>query len=305
MKYLKTKYEKDSAKITTLIVIILVLLVFVVGPSYQDPPEEYGVAVNFGSSNVGSGKIQPTKPIKSEPKAVTEPTEVEEEVETEAAEPESAEKAESEDIVTQETEEAIALKKQKDAEAKAQAEADAKAKAESDAKAKAKAEAERVEREKKEAEERKRKEEQAKKDKLDALIGGIGKSDGEESGGEGNDSEAGDKGQLDGDPYAPSYFGKPGSGSGGSGYGLNGRGRPTNSKIVPECQEEGRVVVEIHVNKSGKVTNAIPGKKGTTGDGCLYQAAKETALSYKWPSDAKAPIKQVGFVVVNFSLSGN
>jgi len=74
---------------------------------------------------------------------------------------------------------------------------------------------------------------------------------------------------------------------------------------VPDCQEEGRVVVEIHVNKSGKVTNAIPGKKGTTGDGCLYEAAKKTALTYKWPSDAKAPTKQVGFVVVNFSLSGN
>ena len=304
MKYLKTKYEKDSAKITTLITLILLLLIFVVGPSYMDPPEEYGVAVNFGSSNVGSGKIQPTKPIKSEPKAVAEPTEA---VENEPvkAEPQPAEKAESEDIVTQETEDAIALKKQKDAEAKAQSEADAKAKAEADAKAKAKAEAERVEREKREAEERKRKEEQAKKDKLDALIGGIGESEGEENGGEGNDNEAGDKGQLDGDPYASTYFGKPGSGGGGNGYGLGGRGRPTNSKVVPECQEEGRVVVEIHVNKSGKVTSAIPGIRGTTGDGCLYQAAKETALTYKWPADSKAPTKQVGFVVVNFSLSGN
>ena len=25
----------------------------------MDPPEEFGVAVNFGSSNIGSGKIQP------------------------------------------------------------------------------------------------------------------------------------------------------------------------------------------------------------------------------------------------------
>ena len=25
----------------------------------MDPPEEFGVAINFGSSNIGSGKIQP------------------------------------------------------------------------------------------------------------------------------------------------------------------------------------------------------------------------------------------------------
>ena len=32
----------------------------------MDPPEEYGVAINFGNSPVGSGNIQPTEPIKSE-----------------------------------------------------------------------------------------------------------------------------------------------------------------------------------------------------------------------------------------------
>ena len=37
----------------------------------------------------------------------------------------------------------------------------------------------------------------------------------ENTGGEGDDNKAGDKGQLDGDPYAPSYFGDPGTGSGG------------------------------------------------------------------------------------------
>ena len=64
MKYLETKHEKNSAVITTLIVVILVLLCFVVGQSYQDPPEEYGVAINFGNSSVGNGDIQPDKPVK-------------------------------------------------------------------------------------------------------------------------------------------------------------------------------------------------------------------------------------------------
>jgi hypothetical protein len=137
------------------------------------------------------------------------------------------------------------------------------------------------------------------------MIGGVNKSDGKTTGGEGNDGKPGDKGQLDGDPYAPSYFGQPGTGSGGggTGYGLNGRGRPTNGKVVPECDEEGRVVVEIHVNKEGNVIKAIPGKKGTTGDLCLYDAAKRTALTYKWPADSKAPATQIGFVKIDFSVT--
>lgn len=281
MKYFKTKHEKDSAKITALIVFILLLLIFIVGPKYMDPPLEYGIAVNFGTTDYGSGNIQPKKPVKSEIEEINEPQKIVE------SNPEISKPQETkeEKVLTQETEESIAIKKKEVAEKRKIAEAEAKAKKE----------AERIERLKKEQE--------AKKKKLDALIGGIGKSDGTDTGSEGNDNRAGDKGQLDGDPYAPNYFGNPGSGSGRVGYGLNGRGRPTKSKVVPDCDEEGSVVVEIHVDRNGKVVNAIPGKKGTTGNICLYDAAKKTALSYKWQADSKAPAKQVGFVVVNFSVT--
>lgn len=276
MKYFETKYEKDSARITALFAVILILLIFIVGPKYIDPPLEYGIAVNFGTTDYGSGNIQPKKPIKSEVKEVIKQPEVKES-QPEASKPQEA----NEDVVTQNNEESIALKKKKEAETKA--------------KAKAKAEAEHIAKEKRELEE--------KKKKLDALIGRIGKSDGTDTGSEGDDNQAGDKGQLDGDPYAPSYFGEPGLGGGGTGYGLRGRGRPTKSKVIPECDEEGSVVVEIQVNREGKVVNAVPGKRGTTGNICLYDAAKKTALTYKWPSDSKAPFKQVGFVVINFSVS--
>jgi len=278
--YFKTKHEKDSARLTALIAVILILIVFIVGPKYLDPPEEYGIAVNFGTTDFGSGKVQPKKPIKSEPLDINEQPNVQE------SEPEPAKpQTNTEEVLTAENAEAIAMKKQKEAEAKKIAEAEAKAKAEEA----------RIEKE--------RKEQEAKKKKLDDLIGGIGKSDGSESGSEGDDDKVGDKGQIDGDPYAPSYFGEPGSGSGGVGYGLNGRGRPSKKIVKPECDEEGRVVVEIHVDRNGRVTKADPGKRGTTGNLCLYDAAKKTALSYKWPADSKAPSKQVGFVVVNFSVT--
>lgn len=287
MKYFKTIHEKNSARITTLIAIILIVLLFVVGTTYMDPPEEFGVSVNFGTTDFGKGNVQPKKPVKSEPKQIDVPPQPD----VSKSEPTTASETQ-EEVLTADNAEAIALKKQK--EAKAKAAADAKAAAEAKARAEAKAEAERIAQEKREQEE--------KKKKLDALIGGVSKSEGSETGGEGDDNTAGDKGQLDGDPYAPSYFGGRGTGAGGVGYGLGGRGKATFKKNIPDCQEEGRVVVEIHVNRAGNVVKAIPGKKGTTGGSCLFEAAKKTALSHKWPADPKAPVKQIGWVEVNFSL---
>jgi len=281
MKFLETKHERNSAKLTALITVILVLLLFVVGAPYMDPPIEYGVAVNFGTTDFGKGDVQPLKPIKSEPKEINEPYQPE----VSKTEPPKAAEA-KEEVLTQENEEAIAIKKQKQAEANAKAVADAKAKAEAD----------RIAKEKQEQEEKKR--------KLDALIGGVSKSEGTATGGEGNDNKAGDKGQLDGDPYAPSYFGSGGSGSGGVGYGLKGRGQPTRTIFKQECNETGMVVVKIEVDKNGKVVSAEPGVRGTTNTApCLLEPAKKIALSHKWPANSEAPTRQIGFVSVNFELS--
>ncbi|MEL0454885.1 energy transducer TonB [Flavobacteriaceae bacterium SZ-1-7] len=283
MKFFETKHERNSAKLTALITLIILLLLFVVGAKYMDPPEEYGVAVNFGNSDFGRGNIQPLKPVKSEPRKVDELPQPD----ISKAEPEPAKTSEvKEEVLTADNAEEIAIKKQKEAEAKAKAIAEAQAKAE----------AERIAKEKREQEEKKR--------KLDALIGGVSKSEGSEAGSEGNDNQSGDKGQLDGNPYAPSYFGGQGTGSGGVGYGLGGRGTPSRSIFKQDCNESGLVVVRIVVNQSGNVIEAIPGIKGTTNNAqCLLEPAKKIALSHKWPADSNAPARQIGFVSVNFQLS--
>ncbi|WP_372755390.1 energy transducer TonB [Mariniflexile sp.] len=280
MKYLETPYERKSAMLTTVISVIILLLLFVVGTTYMDPPEEYGVAVNFGTTDFGSGTVQPLKPIKSEPLDINRPSE------PEVTKTEPTKAAETkEEVLTADNSEEIAIKKQNEAQVKAKALADAKAKAE----------AERIAKEKRELEE--------KKKKLDALIGGVSKSEGSATGGEGNDAKAGDKGQLDGDPYAPSYFGSGGAGSGGVGYGLNGRGTATHNTFKQDCNESGMVIVEIVVNKSGNVIEARPGVKGTTNTAaCLLEPAKKIALSHKWRPDPNAPTRQIGFVKVNFKL---
>lgn len=281
MKYFKTRHEKNSARLTALIAVILLLLLFVVGTKYMDPPEEYGVAVNFGNSDFGKGKVQPLKPVKSEPRKIEEPPQPD----VSKSEPTNASEN-KEDVLTQEDAESIAIKKQKQAEAKAKAMADAKAKAEAD----------RIAKEKREQEE--------KKKKLNALIGGVSKSEGSETGNEGNDNKSGDKGQLDGNPYAASYFGGQGAGSGGVGYGLNGRGKASFKRLKQDCNESGMVIVKIIVNQSGNVISAEPGQRGTTNTAqCLLEPAKKIAMSHKWPSNSKAPTRQIGFVSVNFKLS--
>lgn len=281
MKYLQTKHERNSAKMTTLIVAILVLLLFVVGTKYMDPPEEYGVAVNFGNSPVGSGNIQPTQPIKSRPN--NEP--VKEDTQADKSQPEETTEAinKAEEVITSEDIEALAIKKAKEVEAKV------------------KAEAKRLEQLKKQEVERKAKEEQDKKDKLDALIGGVKNSEGPTAKGEGPGDGPGDKGDLDGNPYAP-YQGMPGSGNGGMGYGLNGRGKPSFTVFDGCTNEYGLIVVDIVVGRNGEVIEATPGVRGSSNaTSCLKTQAKKIAMSYKWPPDSKAPARQYGKVSINFT----
>jgi len=280
VKYLETKHQRNSARITGLIALLLFLLLFFVGPQYLDPPEEYGVAVNFGTTDFGSGN----KPLSQPKKAVKEEVVEESQPEETKVEPTEA-TSKAEEVVTQESAESIAIKKQKEAEAKA------------------KAEAERIEKLKREAEERKRREEAEKKKKLQDLIDGVANSDGNTDGGEGPDDKGGNKGQLDGDPYAPSYFGGSGPGKGGVGYGLGGRGRPSKRIYKQNCNEYGLVVVKIEVNRAGKVISAEPGIRGTTNTHpCLLEPAKKIAMSHKWPADNDAPARQIGFVSINFDV---
>ncbi len=300
MSFLDTRHKKKSFTITTLLLSLLVLVLFYIGLTYFDPPEERGIAVNFGTMDFGAGNQQPREKIKSEPREIPKPPnepqeeviEEQEEIVEEKSEPqETVEKEEpTEKVITQESEESIRIKQEREAKRKAE-----------EAAKKAKAEAERKERERAAAEARKKAEEEAKKKKLDALMGGIGKSDGTESGSEGDDNKPGDKGNPQGNPYATSYYGAPGTGSGG--YGLNGRSLVSKGKVQQDCNEDGRVVVRIVVDRNGKVIKATPGVKGTTNNApCLLEPAQKTAFMHKWNLDSNAPAQQIGFVVVNFKL---
>ncbi len=309
MSYLDTKHKRKSASLTTIIAMVILLLIFNFGMRYFDPPKEYGISVNFGTTDFGSGNKQPTealKPIQQEEpieeNIVEEPI-VEEEVVEEQVESVPATNAVTEDVITQNNEESIAIKKREEARKKendAMKIAEDKRKEEIERKAqiqrqKVIAENKRIEKEKQE--------QAAKRKQLDALMGGFSESDGKATGGEGNDNKPGDKGKITGDPNASGYYGSGGTGSGGN-YQLGNRRALATPKPTYDCNEEGRVFVSISVDKNGRVISATPGVKGSTATAdCLLSRAKEAALKTKFNADSNAPTKQIGTIIYNFSLS--
>ncbi|MES2545453.1 MAG: energy transducer TonB [Bacteroidota bacterium] len=163
-------------------------------------------------------------------------------------------------------------------------------------------------------------------DALSNLLNGSNKE------GDGDDKESGNKGKANGNANASGYNGGGGSGTGsgggngsgqglgtGSGYG-NGNGSGTGNgngnyqlggrkalnKPQPNylCNEQGIVVVQISVDKSGRVISANPGVRGTTNAAkCLLDQAKIAAMNTKWQSDNTAPEKQVGKIIYSFKLT--
>ncbi|CAM3310267.1 hypothetical protein AEQU2_00685 [Aequorivita lipolytica] len=257
--------------ITVIVHVVILILLFYVGMKYMDPPLEQGIAINFGTTETGSGEIQPTEKIQSAPQKTT-------------SEPVAQPKAEiKEEVVTQDNVDAPVIKKETPK--KEQTQTPVK------------------EQPKKEVKKPDPKPDKSTTDALSSFLNGP-KSDGTAKGGEGDDRNPGDKGSPDGDPNASAYYGT-GKGLDGDGnYLLGGRKALNKEKFVQDCNEAGTVVVSIEVDRNGKVINATAGVRGTTNNSrCLLEPAKRAALATKFNADEKAPAKQIGKIIYKFSLS--
>ncbi|RIJ47143.1 cell envelope integrity protein TolA [Maribellus luteus] len=197
-----------------------------------------------------------------------------------------------------------------DAEAKRKAEADAKAKAE--AQAKAKAEAERKAKE--EAERKRLEEEQRKINEINSRTQGAFAKSGNGTGGTGSGDgksqgvtfPGGNQGVPTGDPNAGNY-GQGGSGSGNQGSGisfsLSGRSAISLPKPQYPGNDAGVVVVKVTVDKTGKVTSAEAGVRGTTiMDQKFWNEAKQAALKARFNVSESAPAFQQGTISYRFVL---
>jgi len=263
------KHKKKAIVEATIVMIFLIILMFISGMTYLDPPPETGIAVNFGTSTVGSGPVQPQhnqppKPVKQE---TPQPAKTQPEI--------------KDKVLTQDNEEAPVIKEQKTKPKPKQTPKPVKPKPKP----------------------------KPKPDKnITDILNNVNNAPGDQennSSGEGNDNQAGDKGDTSGDPNASGYYGNGGKGNGGGtgNYRLGSRKALTKPKPNFNCNEEGRVVVKIYVNRQGKVTKAVPGVKGSTNNApCLLNAAKSAAMQTKWSADSKAPDTQIGKIIYNFKV---
>ena len=281
MKILDTPHKKKSAGLTALVGLLLLLLFFVLGLTYYDPPVSYGMEVNFGTLAQGSGNIQLQKPVSAKPTPIQNEPKVEQI--TPQPTPKKVTSEETPPVLT-EKESTVSIPEKEAPQKEIQPP---------------------VEEEK--AEETPPEKEAPKvSEATKSVVSNLLKKNtpkGEETQGEGDDQEVGDKGKVEGNPYASSYYNNAGLGGIGKGYGLNGRNLQSNGKVIQDCNQEGTVVVRITVNPEGEVVLAEPGVKGSTNTHpCLMEPAKKTALLHKWYPDSQAPQQQVGFVVIQFKL---
>jgi colicin import membrane protein len=274
---------------TSILHIVLLILLIVVAFTPPEPPEtEEGILVNFGTDETGLGMIEPSPPPVQQEASV--------------APPKTTPKVQNDEpLLTQNNEEAPEVKK-----VDPEAEKKRLEKIEADRKLKEQLEAERK---KKIAEETERKRVEAEQKRQadimnktrDALANS--KNAGTTSTSEG---EAGGKGNQ-GDPRGSVDSKNRGEGSGlgtqGISYFLEGRKFQSLPEPQYKYQEEGKVVVEVSVDRSGKVIQARPGMAGsTTLDDYLINVAKEAALKARFEAKSDAPVVQKGTITYNFKL---
>lgn len=269
MKILQTESEKKAFAITSVIFTLMLLLFFLYKITQPDPNTDLliggEIAISFGNSETGKGKVQPKEIIETTPEPTTAPKVVE---------------VESKPIATQKVVEAPVIK--------------------TNEKPKLKQEATPV----KEKPKVDPKPSQSTTDALSSLINGP-KQSGVKAEGQGDSNQGGDQGKLSGDMYSNSTYGDgkgTGGTGGGASWGLNGRSLASSGKVVPDCNEIGTVVVEIRVNKNGEVVDARPTKGTTNSAACLTEAALGTAKKFRWRRDDNAPAVQIGFIVINFRV---
>ncbi len=289
LRYLPNERKKGIIG-TCITALITMLLLIIIAFTPKEPPEtEEGILVNFGFDETGLGLIEPSAPpVEVEP-ASPPPPPVAQNIQSE------------EPILTQNFEDAPEVKK-----VDPEAERKRLEKIEADRKLREQREAERLKKEAEEAERRRIEAEQKREADIrnktrEALAGS--KNAGTTSTSEGVAGGAGNQGVPTGSVDSQNRGEGGGLGNQGVSYSLEGRGVQSLVKPEYKYQKAGRVVVEVSVDRSGKVTNAIPGYKGTDIlDEYLLNVAKQAALKTKFEAKPDAPAIQKGTITYNFVL---
>ena len=119
------------------------------------------------------------------------------------------------------------------------------------------------------------------------------------SGGDGNDDTGGNVGTQSGQIDGKGVFG-----DGGNSYSLAGRVMRGDPEFQGTPKKNGRVVVKIDVNRSGKVINATVDQiKSNTTEQSLWELAMKMAKTATFNDDQAAKIQQRGTITFTFKVN--
>lgn len=122
-------------------------------------------------------------------------------------------------------------------------------------------------------------------------------------GSEGITGQPGDQGKPNGLAGIKKYDGNGGKGN-GTGYDLGGRGAKSLHRPDDDFSEEGRIVVDIWVNRNGQVVRAEVATKGTDIiNNAMRQKAIQAAKRSTFASDPDAPEEQHGTITYTFVIN--
>lgn len=232
-------------------------------------PSEGGILINFGDTESAYGAEEPALNNKT-PAATSAPT---------ASRPAEAE----EGMMTQDFEEAPAVKKPDAAKKTVEKKPDVKPSAKPASTAS---------------------ETKAPVVNKRALYSGkssAGQSSTESGSSEGIYKGSGNMGSPTGSTESENYT--QGLGGEGVGFDLTGRSPVHLPKPAFNVQKHGIVVVEITVDRTGRIISATPGVKGSTlVDNTLYSAAKKAALESRFNVSSSSPERQIGTITYHFQL---
>ncbi|MBO6024055.1 MAG: TonB family protein [Bacteroidales bacterium] len=122
-------------------------------------------------------------------------------------------------------------------------------------------------------------------------------------GSEGISGQPGDQGKPNGLAGIKNYDGNGGKGN-GTGYDLGGRGAKSLHRPDDDFSEEGKIVVDIWVNRAGQVVRAEVATKGTEiFNNTMRQKAIQAAKRSTFAADPNAPEEQHGTITYTFVIN--
>ena len=122
-------------------------------------------------------------------------------------------------------------------------------------------------------------------------------------GSEGITGQPGDQGNPNGLAGVRQYEGNGGRGN-GAGYDLGGRGAKSLHRPDDDFSEEGKIVVDIWVNRAGQVVRAEVATKGTDIiNSAMRQKAVQAAKRSTFAADSDAPEEQHGTITYTFVIN--